>query len=72
MPTSPCSSVPEHPREGGLVAVLHGTSAKAKPMLLLGHLDVVEAKRLLSSPHGCIEAWIEPRSGGWVKILRLC
>ena len=38
-------SVPEHPREGGLVAVLHGTSAKAKPMLLLGHLDVVEAKR---------------------------
>ena len=34
-------SVPEHPREGGLVAVLHGTSAKAKPMLLLGHLDVV-------------------------------
>src|SRR5450755_287356 len=38
-------SVPEHPNEGGLVAVLAGTSKTAKPMLLLGHLDVVEAKR---------------------------
>jgi acetylornithine deacetylase/succinyl-diaminopimelate desuccinylase-like protein len=38
-------SVPDHPREGGLVAVLRGSSAKFKPMLLLGHLDVVEAKR---------------------------
>jgi acetylornithine deacetylase/succinyl-diaminopimelate desuccinylase-like protein len=38
-------SVPEHPKDGGLVAVLHGTSKTAKPMLLLGHLDVVEAKR---------------------------
>jgi acetylornithine deacetylase/succinyl-diaminopimelate desuccinylase-like protein len=38
-------STPEHPKEGGLVAILHGTSKTAKPMLLLGHLDVVEAKR---------------------------
>jgi acetylornithine deacetylase/succinyl-diaminopimelate desuccinylase-like protein len=38
-------SVPEHPKEGGLVAILAGTSKTAKPMLLLGHLDVVEAKR---------------------------
>ena len=38
-------SVPDHPKEGGLVAVLAGTSNTAKPMLLLGHLDVVEAKR---------------------------
>jgi acetylornithine deacetylase/succinyl-diaminopimelate desuccinylase-like protein len=38
-------SVPEHPKEGGLVAILEGTSKTAKPMLLLGHLDVVEAKR---------------------------
>jgi acetylornithine deacetylase/succinyl-diaminopimelate desuccinylase-like protein len=38
-------SVPEHPKEGGLVAILHGTSKTAKPILLLGHLDVVEAKR---------------------------
>src|ERR1019366_10785212 len=37
--------VPEHRKEGGAVAVLHGTSNAAKPMLLLGHLDVVEAKR---------------------------
>jgi len=38
-------SAPDHPKEGGLVAVLAGTSKTAKPMLLLGHLDVVEAKR---------------------------
>ena len=38
-------SVPEHPKEGGMVAILPGTSKTAKPMLLLGHLDVVEAKR---------------------------
>jgi acetylornithine deacetylase/succinyl-diaminopimelate desuccinylase-like protein len=38
-------SVPDHPKEGGLVAILAGTSKAAKPMLLLGHLDVVEAKR---------------------------
>jgi acetylornithine deacetylase/succinyl-diaminopimelate desuccinylase-like protein len=38
-------SVPDHPKEGGVVAVLPGTSKTAKPMLLLGHLDVVEAKR---------------------------
>ena len=38
-------TAPDHPKEGGLVAVLHGASKTAKPMLLLGHLDVVEAKR---------------------------
>lgn len=38
-------SVPEHPKEGGLVAVLPGSDPAAKPILLLGHLDVVEAKR---------------------------
>ncbi len=38
-------SVPEHPKDGGLVAILAGASTSAKPMLLLGHLDVVEAKR---------------------------
>ncbi|MCY1645547.1 M20/M25/M40 family metallo-hydrolase [Caulobacter sp. SL161] len=36
---------PKHPREGNLVAVLRGTDAKTKPMLLLAHIDVVEAKR---------------------------
>jgi len=34
-----------HPKEGGLVAVLHGTDPKARPILLLAHIDVVEAKR---------------------------
>src|SRR5271155_2751299 len=38
-------SVPDHPKEGGLTAILQGTSKTAKPILLLGHLDVVEAKR---------------------------
>ena len=38
-------STPEHPRDGGLVAVLQGTSKTLKPMLLLAHIDVVEAKR---------------------------
>jgi acetylornithine deacetylase/succinyl-diaminopimelate desuccinylase-like protein len=38
-------STPDHPREGGLVAILHGTSKTAKPILLLGHIDVVEARR---------------------------
>ena len=32
------------PRKGNLVARLRGTGAR-KPILLLGHLDVVEAKR---------------------------
>jgi acetylornithine deacetylase/succinyl-diaminopimelate desuccinylase-like protein len=35
----------DHPKEGGLVAILAGTSKSARPMLLLGHLDVVEANR---------------------------
>lgn len=38
-------AVPEHPEEGGLVAVYPGTDPEAAPMLLLAHLDVVEAKR---------------------------
>jgi acetylornithine deacetylase/succinyl-diaminopimelate desuccinylase-like protein len=38
-------AVPDHPKEGGLVAILTGSSKTVKPMLLLGHLDVVEAKR---------------------------
>jgi len=38
-------STPDHPKEGGVTAILHGTSSAAKPILLLGHIDVVEAKR---------------------------
>ncbi|MEA3149710.1 MAG: hypothetical protein QOD56_649, partial [Gammaproteobacteria bacterium] len=37
--------VTEHPKDGGLVAVLHGTDPGAKAILLLAHLDVVEARR---------------------------
>ncbi len=33
------------PTQGNLVAVLHGTDKKAKALLLLAHIDVVEAKR---------------------------
>jgi acetylornithine deacetylase/succinyl-diaminopimelate desuccinylase-like protein len=36
---------PGHEREGNLVAELKGSSKKLKPILLMGHLDVVEAKR---------------------------
>ena len=34
-----------HPKEGNLVAVLPGTDPKAKAVLLLAHIDVVEANR---------------------------
>ena len=38
--------VPEgHPKEGGLLAVLHGSDPQAKAILMLAHVDVVEAKR---------------------------
>ena len=36
---------PDHPKEGGLVAVLPGRDPKARAVLMLAHLDVVEAKR---------------------------
>jgi acetylornithine deacetylase/succinyl-diaminopimelate desuccinylase-like protein len=36
---------PEHPKEGGLVAVYPGTSKTLKPILGIAHIDVVEAKR---------------------------
>src|SRR6185503_16355932 len=38
-------ATPEHPKEGGLVAILPGTDPKARAILLLAHIDVVEAKR---------------------------
>jgi acetylornithine deacetylase/succinyl-diaminopimelate desuccinylase-like protein len=36
---------PDHPKEGGLVAVYPGTSETLKPILGIAHIDVVEAKR---------------------------
>ncbi|HSQ69766.1 MAG TPA: M20/M25/M40 family metallo-hydrolase [Steroidobacteraceae bacterium] len=38
-------ALPDHPREGGLVATLPGRDAATRPVLLLAHIDVVEAKR---------------------------
>jgi len=35
----------EHPKAGALVATLHGADPKAGAILLLAHIDVVEAKR---------------------------
>ena len=54
-------SVPEHPKEGGLVAVLPGSDPAAGAVLLLAHLDVVEAKRedWTRDPFTLIE------EGGW-------
>jgi acetylornithine deacetylase/succinyl-diaminopimelate desuccinylase-like protein len=36
---------PDRPKDGALIAVLHGRDAHAKAILLLAHIDVVEAKR---------------------------
>jgi acetylornithine deacetylase/succinyl-diaminopimelate desuccinylase-like protein len=38
-------TAPGHPKEGSLVAVLPGSDPVLEPMLLLAHVDVVEAKR---------------------------
>jgi acetylornithine deacetylase/succinyl-diaminopimelate desuccinylase-like protein len=38
-------AAPDHPKEGGLVAIFPGSDPKAKAILLLAHIDVVEAKR---------------------------
>jgi acetylornithine deacetylase/succinyl-diaminopimelate desuccinylase-like protein len=38
-------AAPDHPKEGGLVAIYPGRDKKAKALLLLAHIDVVEAKR---------------------------
>jgi acetylornithine deacetylase/succinyl-diaminopimelate desuccinylase-like protein len=36
---------PDRPADGALVAVLHGRDPSLKPILLLAHIDVVEARR---------------------------
>ena len=36
---------PGRPKDGNLIALLHGMDASLKPVLLLAHIDVVEAKR---------------------------
>ncbi len=48
-----------HPKEGGLLAVLHGSDPSAKAILMLAHVDVVEAKRedWTRDPFTQIAAW---------------
>jgi acetylornithine deacetylase/succinyl-diaminopimelate desuccinylase-like protein len=36
---------PDQPKGGNLIAILPGSDAKLKPVLLLAHIDVVEARR---------------------------
>ena len=36
---------PDWPKHGNLIALLPGSDSKLKPLLLLAHIDVVEAKR---------------------------
>lgn len=36
---------PDRPKDGALIAVLRGSEPKLKPLLLLAHIDVVEARR---------------------------
>jgi acetylornithine deacetylase/succinyl-diaminopimelate desuccinylase-like protein len=36
---------PERPKDGALIAILHGRDPRAKAILLLAHIDVVEARR---------------------------
>ncbi len=38
-------AAPDHPKEGGLVAIFPGRDPKSKAILLLAHIDTVEAKR---------------------------
>src|SRR6202051_2163614 len=38
-------AAPDHPKEGGLVAIYPGRDPKLNAILLLAHIDVVEAKR---------------------------
>lgn len=38
-------ATPDHPKDGGLVAIYPGTSKRAKPLLMIAHIDVVEARR---------------------------
>src|ERR1700733_12551112 len=38
-------TAPDHPKEGGLFAIYPGRDTKLKAILLLAHIDVVEAKR---------------------------
>jgi acetylornithine deacetylase/succinyl-diaminopimelate desuccinylase-like protein len=44
-PASDVTVLGPNPRKGNMVARLHGTDKTLKPILIIGHLDVVEARR---------------------------
>ncbi len=56
-------AAPDHPKEGGLAAVYPGRDPKLKPILLLAHIDVVEARRgdLTRDPFTLVEENYQPR-----------
>jgi len=66
-PESDVKVLAPEPRHGNLVARLHGTGAK-KPLLLLAHLDVVEARRedWSTDPFKLVEqdGWFYARGSG--------
>jgi uncharacterized protein (DUF885 family)/acetylornithine deacetylase/succinyl-diaminopimelate desuccinylase-like protein len=52
---------PERPNDGALIAVLHGRDRATKPILLLAHIDVVEAKR----SDWVRDPFVLTEEGGW-------
>jgi uncharacterized protein (DUF885 family)/acetylornithine deacetylase/succinyl-diaminopimelate desuccinylase-like protein len=52
---------PDRPNDGALIAVLHGRDRAAKPILLLAHIDVVEAKR----SDWVRDPFVLTEEGGW-------
>jgi len=65
-------AAPDHPKEGGLVAIYPGEDPKLKAILLLAHIDVVEAKRedwtrdpfkLVEEKRLVLCAWCQRRQG---------
>jgi uncharacterized protein (DUF885 family)/acetylornithine deacetylase/succinyl-diaminopimelate desuccinylase-like protein len=52
---------PERPNDGALIAVLHGRDRAVKPILLLAHIDVVEAKR----SDWVRDPFVLTEEGGW-------
>lgn len=54
-------TIPEHPTQGQLVVRLRAKTPKAKPILWIGHLDVVEAKR----EDWTVDPFVMTEKDGW-------
>jgi acetylornithine deacetylase/succinyl-diaminopimelate desuccinylase-like protein len=54
-------AIPEHPTQGQLVVRLRAKTPKAKPVLWIGHLDVVEAKR----EDWTVDPFVMTEKDGW-------